>query len=1034
MAPLSRADCSGPRPVAEVSMDDRTPARTRPEGTSASRWRTRLRTSRAWTAGLQLGAVAVIATGTVVYTVATPPAPRLLSVELAGSSAEIGRLTAGSADAYRTALAWDPALIAGYAIAIVLATLVARAVALRHVERAAYGLAAGAAVLAAACDLVENLLLRIVIDAPTPARDGVAIAAQAVSFAKWVLVVPAAAVAVVAVLLTLARALRATPEARRKAVAMAAAVEVPVREPHVHDEADSADSGAADAPLAPEDTTADDVAQRRSAWRAASRLPVGREPATDRMGFCVSGGGIRSGTFALGAMDSLRDLLVQARYLVSVSGGGYATGAMQLAMQPLQAPSTTSAGVSAARPADVFAPGSAELDHARKHGRYIADGAREWTVAVVRLLRGVLVNLLLLAALTVVTGRLIGHLFAMFPGDMLRTDTWPPAGVGWAVGSAFAAAMLLAVLRIWVEPSLGRDGHSLGVGVARVAGALFGLGCVLAVVGIGLPLLASAARRPGGVPVASGGAVSLLTAWGAAIVALGRSPAVVKSVTKAWSWQAKAGTRLRGAAANLLVTVALLLVAAALLLLLGVVLAGTGHLTGRSSTWPGHAQEWVYTASALGTLTFFATVDQVRWSLHPFYRRRLATAFSVRRVRAGMSVRAAAYDFDREMTPLHAYAGPIGDSAGKGVSPRDADFPQVIFSCAAHDTDRAVSLPGRRVVPWTMSGDYVGSPMIGWAPTRALYDYSPSVLQGDLTVQAAQAISGAAIASQLGRMARSYSHLLTLTNVRLGSWLPNPTYLRAAEPGAWMVPGLPHRRYLNTLGRELLGAHPGDAPLVYVTDGGHYENLGLVELLRHRPSLVVCIDGSGDRPDVATTFAQAIQLAYEELGVVVETGDAAQLGAGPAGPPRSASSQLIGELDDRLAQSCVLTARISYPDLGAGLPASEGLLFLGKATLTSQMPFDLLAHACRNAAFPNDSTADQWFDFAQFDAYHALGRHVGRQLRETILALADPPPVIPPQRGGPAFHLRGGDGQDLLIDLTTRAEQPAADDGIDSHA
>ncbi len=1018
--------------------DDRAPAHPRAEDDFGARWRTRVRTSRAWAAGLQLLAVGVAAAGAAVYTVATPAVPRLLSVELAGSSAEIGRLTAGSADAYRTALAWDPALVAGYAIAIVLATLVGRSIALRRVERAAYGIAAGAAVLAAACDLVENLLLRIVIDAPTPARDGVAIAAQAVSFTKWVLVVPAGAVAAVAVLLTLARVRRATPDARRRAVAMAALVEVPVRDPRVHDRDDRADQDAA-APISPvlfgPDTVEDDVAQRRSAWRAASRLPDGREHATDRMGFCVSGGGIRSGTFALGAMDSLRDLLVQARYLVSVSGGGYATGAMQLAMQPLAGAADPSAGFSSARPADVFARGSAELDHTRKHGRYLADGAREWSVAVVRLLRGVAVNLLLLGALTVVTGRLIGHLFAMFPGDMLRTDTWPPAGVWWAAGSVFAAAMLLAVLRIWIEPSLGEDRHGVSPTVIKVAGGLFGLGCVLAVVGIGLPVLASVARRPGGVPVASGGAVSLLTAWGAAIVALGRSPAVVKSVTKAWSWQAKAGTRLRGAAANLLVAVALLLVAAALLLLLGVVLASTGHLTGRASSWPGHTREWVYTAAALGTLAFFATVDQVRWSLHPFYRRRLATAFSVRRVRTGTGVRAVAYDFDREMTPLHTYAGPIGSDTAEGLGgPRDAGFPQVIFSCAAHDTDREVSLPGRRVVPWTMSGDYVGSPMIGWTPTRALYDYSPPVLQGDLTVQAAQAISGAAIASQLGRMARSYSHLLTLTNVRLGSWLPNPTFLRMAEPHAWMVPGLPHRRYLNTLGRELFGAHPGDAPLVYVTDGGHYENLGLVELLRHRPSLVVCIDGSGDRPDVATTFAQAIQLAYEELGVVVETGDAAQLGAGPAGPPRSASSQLIGELEDRLAQSCVLTARISYPDLGAGLPASEGLLFLGKATLTSQMPFDVLAHACRNPAFPNDSTADQWFDFEQFDAYHALGRHVGRQLRETILALADPPPVIPPQRVGPAFHLRGRDGQDLLIDLTSRTERAAADGPTDSHA
>ncbi|MDT7573551.1 MAG: hypothetical protein QOE05_3725, partial [Actinomycetota bacterium] len=526
-------------------MDARTPETKGRRGRLGASWRTRLRTSRAWAVGLQVGAVAAFVIGAVVYAVATPPTPRLLSVELAGSSAEIGRLVGTAGDAYRSALAWDPVFIAGYTVAIVLASMVGRTVALRRVERRMYGLAAGAAVLAAACDLVENLLLWIVLDAPTPARDGVAVAAQAVAFAKWVVVVPAAAVALVAVLLTCGRALRATSSARREAVTMADAVEVPVLESSVHDVVEEADDSSEQ-----DDTEQDDTAQRRSAWRAASRLPAGRQRATDRIGFCVSGGGIRSATFGLGAMDSLRDLLVQARYLVSVSGGGYATGAMQLAMQPQSSrTSSPGAGFSAARPTDVFAPGSAELDHARKHGRYIADGAREWSVAVVRLLRGVLVNLLLLAVLAVLAGRLIGHLFAMFPGDMLREDTWPPTGIWWAVGAAFAGALLVAVVRVWFEPSLAQR----SVGVARVSGALFGLGCVLAVVGIGLPLLAAVARRPGGVPVASAGALSLLTAWGAAIVALGRSPAVLKSVTKAWSWQAKAGTRLRSAAANLLV-------------------------------------------------------------------------------------------------------------------------------------------------------------------------------------------------------------------------------------------------------------------------------------------------------------------------------------------------------------------------------------------------------------------------------------------------------------------------------------------------
>jgi hypothetical protein len=188
---------------------------------------------------------------------------------------------------------------------------------------------------------------------------------------------------------------------------------------------------------------------------------------------------------------------------------------------------------------------------------------------------------------------------------------------------------------------------------------------------------------------------------------------------------------------------------------------------------------------------------------------------------------------------------------------------------------------------------------------------------------------------------------------------------------------LPQKRYLATLGRELFGSYPADGPLVYVTDGGHYDNLGLVEMLRHRCSRVYCLDASGGNPDVASSLAQAIELAYEELGVVVELDRPGQLGAGQGGPHPTAPDTLLDGLKVRLSQSCVVTGRITYPDLGPGMPEYEGLFVLGKAVLTSSTPFDVLAHASGNPSFPNDTTADQWFDFAQFDAYHALGRFVG---------------------------------------------------------
>src|SRR5918994_588585 len=192
------------------------------------------------------------------------------------------------------------------------------------------------------------------------------------------------------------------------------------------------------------------------------------------VGICASGGGIRSASVTLGALQALqRDVLPRARYLVSVSGGGYMTGAFQLALTRANPQAE-----SLATPADVFTPGSAEEDHLRRHGKYLADGGREWVTALAVVLRGVAASLALLTLGVVVVGvglnafyraapvvdvtRLLpqfdpaaGPVPAPFPAPpaaVWRTlgvgaaSPWPPSGGGWAgcwpatTGSGWAGA------------------------------------------------------------------------------------------------------------------------------------------------------------------------------------------------------------------------------------------------------------------------------------------------------------------------------------------------------------------------------------------------------------------------------------------------------------------------------------------------------------------------------------------------------------------------------------------------------------------
>ena len=138
--------------------------------------------------------------------------------------------------------------------------------------------------------------------------------------------------------------------------------------------------------------------QAQARWRNAGRVPPGRPPA--EVGICASGGGIRSASVTLGALQALRrEVLLRARYLVSVSGGGYMTGAFQLALTRANPEAE-----SLAAPGDVFTPGSAEEDHLRRHGKYLADGGREWLTALGVVLRGVAASLGLLTLGVVVIG------------------------------------------------------------------------------------------------------------------------------------------------------------------------------------------------------------------------------------------------------------------------------------------------------------------------------------------------------------------------------------------------------------------------------------------------------------------------------------------------------------------------------------------------------------------------------------------------------------------------------------------------------
>jgi hypothetical protein len=167
-----------------------------------------------------------------------------------------------------------------------------------------------------------------------------------------------------------------------------------------------------------------------------------------------------------------------------------------------------------------------------------------------------------------------------------------------------------------------------------------------------------------------------------------------------------------------------------------------------------------------------------------------------------------------------------------------------------------------------------------------------------------------------------------------------------------------------------------------VTDGGHYENLGLVEALRRRCRLIICIDGGGDAPPLLGSLGEALRLAEYELGVRVtlDTNGAYAVNNIAPGSGTLPDGHAFDGLKDRVTKGTVVAGKITYPAAsGLGKDEREGVLIFAKAVLWESCPNWLLTYAASkgNENFPHDPTSDQWFNEGQFAAYTTLGRIIG---------------------------------------------------------
>jgi hypothetical protein len=528
----------------------------------------------------------------------------------------------------------------------------------------------------------------------------------------------------------------------------------------------------------------------------------------------ISGGGIRSATFALGVLAALarRNLLHQFDYLSTVSGGGY-IGSFLTTF--LNAPDARAAAPARDPRIGLFREDlpfrredgeAAALRHVRHHSKYLA------------------------------TGRLWERL------QMACTQAFGMAlnGLGFAY-LAVLAAIVEYVLRQYILPA-----NSLSVAVMSTLVALAFGAFLLSMWARTSDVLRKCAENT--MTLASVGLVAVLL-WQAldlfhafedpswSFILFAAAIPLLASAALALGYDGHGPMRL---------ALIVLAVFAAPALFLGIEIKAYNYLTQvHDLGWLGaHTGLLIGCCLAIGGWILFWYFFDINFTApHQLYKRKLGEAYLVQPDPASSA------------SPLRENVSlQLSDCTGQNRAPYH------LVNCALNvPASRDSRMQGRLTDFFLFSPAFCGSPLTGYAPTKDWQDKDNT-----LDLGTAMAISGAAAAPQMGTgTIKNLSFWLALFNVRLGYWIRNPRFRRY---GPETSPGLSY------LVQEMFGLANERRPYLNVSDGGHIENLGVYELLRRRCKYIVAIDGEQDPKMTFQGLATLQRLASIDLGVKIDIG------------------------------------------------------------------------------------------------------------------------------------------------------------------
>ncbi|HEX7928390.1 MAG TPA: patatin-like phospholipase family protein [bacterium] len=725
---------------------------------------------------------------------------------------------------------------------------------------------------------------------------------------------------------------------------------------------------------------------------------VTRQNAAAAAGLALSGGGIRSAAFSLGVLQAIAGagLLKQFDYLSTVSGGGYigtsltwwwsgrafppgydkASPRLAFGLGKDDFPYSTGSAVTLSSERDPDP--SRVVEYLRRHGEYITPGDGLTLLSgIAAVMRGIVLNVpiliwAILAVLMLLTWG-VDRLAEWFP--VLRDDLWTPAAawINCHIPLLNAAPTVKGLCVIGGKC----DTVDRQVVIPLLYPALFALGLLLAASFLAVCVVyavisrAAAARQEeytfrrdieklAGwmlVPIAVLCAVGLLPFlyWNlhpivAAAVPLVSSAAGV--IGGLWRYLVPAGRNEKSYVLPLLLGAASV---AALFALLWIAFWFGDVLYPYNP--PGHPG-WSPLIVTVVVAAFAFSVNLNHISLHRFYRDRLMEAFHPNWETARDNATAEADRADGMR--LHDLADPAAPGAVRG-----RPYPLVNTNVVLVDSDRRTSSQ-RGGDSFILSPAYCGSDATGWHSTR-------DFIGGYMTLSTAMAISGAAAnPNAVGAMRdRLVSILMNILNLRLGFWALNPNcrFLGWTRRPNHLMPGVPQIIFPKSLGLH------ERAPFLQLSDGGHFENLALYELIRRKTRLIVLCDGGMDEEYTFQDLRLAIRLIAEDFEAELQFAEAAR----PESLRPIEQDKETGRVTKPAARGHLL-ASIKYAD------GTSGTLIYLKPTLIAGLPLVVTGYHQDHTDFPNQTTADQWFDEEQFEAYRQLGHALATQmLKDTQL-------------------------------------------------